>query len=96
MKPVSPAVAALALGLSGAVTFTLCVLWDLAVPSLSMVRGWELILPGFRAISLGSYVLGLVETFLYGAYAGALFASLYDVLSRRLGGAAGDKEMKHA
>ncbi|MFQ5945577.1 MAG: hypothetical protein ACE5NC_04925 [Anaerolineae bacterium] len=85
MKPLNLGVISLSLGLFGAITFTLCILWDLALPSLSMVRLWELLLPGFQGISLASYALGLVESFLYGVYAAVVFVPLYNWLARQLG-----------
>jgi len=42
-------------------------------------------LPAFRWISWGSFVLGLVETFVFGAYAGWLLASLHNLFERRWG-----------
>jgi len=84
MRPLSLVVVSTALGLFGAITFTLCILWDLALPSFSMLRVWELALPGFRGISPGSYALGLVESFLYGVYAGVVFVPLYNWLARSL------------
>lgn len=84
MKPLNLTVIGLALGLFGAITFTLCILWDLALPGLSMTRLWEVLLPGFRGLSPGSYVLGLVESFLYGVYAAVVFVPLYNLLARRL------------
>ena len=66
-----------------AVTFTICVLGGVLAPSLPIPhRTLELVLPGFRWISVWSFALGLVETFLYGVYAGWLFASLHNVFVR--------------
>jgi len=84
MRGLNLAIVALALGLLGAITFTLCMLWDLALPAYAMTRVWELVLPGFRGISLASFALGLVESFLYGVYAGVVFGPIYNWLSRRL------------
>ena len=78
-------IVALALGLASAITFTVCVLWDLVLPTYAMTRIWQLLLPGFRDITPGSYLLGLVETFLYGVYAALVFVPLYNWLSGRVG-----------
>ena len=78
-----------ALGLFGAVSFVLCVLYGLVVPkTFHMVQFLEITLPGFRWLSAGSFVLGLVESFLYGAYAGLVFAPIYNFVARRCGEAA--------
>ena len=67
-----------------AITFTICVLGGVIAPSLPIPhRTLELLLPGFSWISLGSFVLGLVETFLFGVYAAWLFVSLHNFFARR-------------
>lgn len=66
------------------VTFTICVLGGVLAPGLPIPhRTLELLLPGFRWISLGSFALGLVETFAFGVYAGWLFSTLHNVVARR-------------
>ena len=72
------------LGLFGAVTFVVCVLYGFVVPkTLHMVQFLEITLPRFRWLSTGSFVLGLVESFLYGAYAGLVFVPIYNVVAGR-------------
>ncbi len=74
----------LALGLFGAVIFTSCVVYGLLVPPvLHAAPLLEAVLPGFKWLSFGSFVLGLVETFLYGAYAGLVFVPIYNFALRR-------------
>ena len=74
---------ALSLGLFLAITFTLCVIWGLIFPGTGLMqRAMEAALPWFTWLSWGSYLLGLVETFLYGIYAAAVFVPLYNGLSR--------------
>jgi len=96
MKPLNLTVIGLTLGLFSAITFTLCILWDLVLPAYSMMRVWELVLPGFRGITLASVVLGLGESFLYGVYAALVFVPLYNWLSRRIGAQAATGGMRHA
>jgi hypothetical protein len=58
-----------------AISFVLCVGYGLvALPVLH--AGWllEALLPGFKWLSVGSFVLGLIESALYGAWAGALYS----------------------
>ncbi len=74
---------ALALGLFLAITFTLCVLWGLVFPGFTaMQRALEVGFPWFTWLSWGSYFLGLVESFLYGVYAAAVFVPLYNGFTR--------------
>jgi len=73
-----------ALGLFGAVTFVVCVVYGLLVPrALHMVQLLEIALPGFKWLSPGSFVLGFVESFLYGAYAGLVFVPIYNFVIQR-------------
>jgi len=85
MHPLNWKVMTWALGLFGAVTFVVCVLYGLLVPkAFHIVQLLEIALPGFRWLSVGSFVLGLVESFLYGAYAGLAFVPIYNFVLRRL------------
>jgi len=43
----------------------------------------EAVLPAFKWLSFGGFILGLVESFLYGAYIGIVFVPIYNFLSRR-------------
>ena len=83
MKPLNFKVVASALALFGVVTFPLCILWDLAVPSLTMVAIWKVFLPGFQGITWGSYFLGLAEIILYGLYTALIFVPSYNYFQRR-------------
>jgi hypothetical protein len=72
------------LGLFTAVTFVVCVVYGLVVPkAFHTVQLLEITLPGFKWLSVGSFVLGLVESFLYGAYAGLVFTPIYNFFVRR-------------
>lgn len=52
-----------------AITFVLCVGFDLLFPNHAMYQAWEKLLPGFTWISWGSFLIGLVESYGYGWYA---------------------------
>jgi hypothetical protein len=41
-----------------------------------------MVLPGFGWLSVGSFLLGLGESFLYGAYTGLIFVPIYNFLRR--------------
>jgi hypothetical protein len=83
MRPLNFKVVASALSLFGVVTFTLCLRWDLAFPSLSMVTIWKVLLPGFQGITWGSYLLGLAEIILYALYTALIFVPSYNYFQRR-------------
>lgn len=83
IKPVS-----WALGLFGAFSFLVCVLYGLTVPqSLHMHAFLEQVLPAFTWLTWWGFLLGLLESFLYGAYAGIVCVPIYNWLARRYGDA---------
>ena len=78
-------VVAWSLGSFGAITFIVCVLYGLIVPeSLHMKSVLEQTLPAFKWLTGWGFLLGLIESFLYGAYAGLVFVPLYNWFSARL------------
>lgn len=75
-----------ALSLWTAITFVVCVVYVLVTPqSLGMQQFLEMILPAFKWLTWWGFLLGLVESFLYGAYAGLVFCPIYNMLHRRWG-----------
>jgi hypothetical protein len=84
MHPLSMKVMGLSAALFDAVTYVLCVLYGLIAPKgLHATQLLEWMLPGFKWLSLGSFLLGVVETFLYGAYLGLSFTLIYNVVLKR-------------
>ncbi len=76
------------LGIFSAISFVLCVIYGLVVPSsLHAPQVLEAVLPAFKWLTFGGFVLGLIESFLYGAYAGLVFVPIYNALYRRWGAA---------
>jgi hypothetical protein len=74
------------LSLFGAVTFLVCVAYGLIAPeALHMGRALEAVLPGFRWLTLVGFVVGLLESFLYGVYAGLVFGWIHHTLYKRWG-----------
>jgi hypothetical protein len=67
-----------------AISYVLCIAFGVLAPA-SVHAAWllEAMLPGFKWLSVGSFVLGLVEASLYGAWAGLLYSTLYNYFSRR-------------
>lgn len=75
-----------ALAMFSAVTFIVCVIYGLLTPqSLHMHTFLEQVLPAFEWLTWWGFLLGLVESFLYGAYAGLVFCPIYNSLYRRFG-----------
>ena len=84
MHPLSVRVMTWSLGVFGAVTFVLCVAYGLVVPeTLHMKRLLEIALPGFRWLTAADFLIGLVESFLYGVYGGLVFTPIYNFFVRR-------------
>lgn len=75
----------LSLGLFLAVTFALCVGFDLLFPGQAMYQSWFRLLPGFTWLSWQSFFLGLAESFAYGWYVALVFAPLYNFFAARSG-----------
>lgn len=72
------------LALFGAATFVVCVLYGLVVPeSLHMTSFLEAVLPGFKWLTFTGFLIGLVESFLYGVYVGIVFVPIHNWLARR-------------
>ncbi len=73
-----------ALGAWAAVSFLLCVLWGLVTPeSLHMHQFLEMVLPAFKWLTWWGFLLGLVESFLWGFYAGVVYVPLHNYFMRR-------------
>lgn len=66
-----------------AITFVLCVAFDLLFPAHAMFQAWQKLLPGFHWLSLGSFFLGLIESYAYGWYIALIWAPLYNVFALR-------------
>jgi uncharacterized protein DUF5676 len=74
---------ALSLGVFAAVSFGVCVLWGLLLPESLHMHGFlELVLPAFKWLSVGSFLLGLVESFLFGVYAGVVYVPIRNYFTK--------------
>lgn len=74
-----------ALGIWSALAFVVCVLYGAITPqSLHMAPLLEQLLPAFKWLTWPGFLLGLAESFLYGAYAGVTFCAIYNQLVRRM------------
>jgi len=66
-----------------AITFVICVGFDLLFPEHAMYEAWQKLLPGFEWLSWKSFFLGLIETYGYGWYFALIWVPLYNVISAR-------------
>ena len=71
------------LGIFFAITYTICVVFDLVLPGQSMSSLWNPLLPWVDGISPASYALGVAETLLYGWFVALIFAPLFNFFAER-------------
>lgn len=66
------------------ISFVLCVIYGWIAPeSLHMHQFLEIVLPGFKWLGIGSFFLGLIESFLWGAYIGLVYVPVYNFFYRK-------------
>ncbi len=75
----------MSLGVFLVVTYVLCVLFDLWLPTQAMHPVWTLLLPGFSWLTWPSFFLGLIEVFAYGWYVALVFGPLYNFFAAKFG-----------
>jgi hypothetical protein len=52
-----------------------------------MMAGFlEAVLPAFKWLTLGGFILGLIESFLYGVYIGVVFVPIYNFFNKYICG----------
>ncbi|WP_297528724.1 DUF5676 family membrane protein [Thiohalobacter sp.] len=66
-----------------AITFVLCVAWDLAFPDMAMYQSWRALLPGFQWLSWKSFVMGLIEAYAYGWYFALIWVPIHNRVAAR-------------
>jgi hypothetical protein len=76
-----------ALGIFFVISYILCVLYGLVVPERlhGMKAFLEAALPAFKWLTFSGFLLGLVESFLYGVYIGIVFVPIYNFFNKRWG-----------
>ncbi len=72
-----------ATSLTIAISFALCVGFDLLLPEHAMYETWQKLLPGFVWISWGSFFLGLIEAYGYGWYFALIWVPIYNFVLLR-------------
>ena len=84
MKPgLSLAAVGHATSLFLAITFAVCVAFDLLFPAHAMYQAWQKLLPGFEWITWKSFFIGLVESYGYGWYFTLIWVPLYNFVAAR-------------
>jgi hypothetical protein len=74
----------LSLGLFLAITYVLCVGFDLLFPGQAMHLNWLPLLPGFTWLTWPSFLLGLVESLAYGWYVALIFGPLFNFFAGKI------------
>lgn len=74
-------------GIFMSISYLLCVIYGLIVPERlhGMKDFLEAVLPAFKWLTLGGFILGLIESFIYGAYIGIVFVPVYNSINKRWG-----------
>lgn len=74
------------LGIWAAISFVVCVIWGLVTPeSVHMHAFLEQILPAFKWLTWWAFGLGLIESFLFGFYAGIVYVPIHNFFTKRWG-----------
>ena len=66
-----------------AVTFALCVAFDLLFPNHAMFKVWQDLLPGFQGLNWKSFAIGLAESYIFGWYIALIWVPIYNVAALR-------------
>lgn len=66
-------------------TYIICVIYGLLFHEYAMHKAWESLLPGFYWLTWSTFIIGLVETILYGVYVALLIVPLYNYFNSRFG-----------
>ena len=68
-----------------AFSFVFCVVYGMLTPSTEHMDTFlKQVLPGFEWNSWRGFIVGLIQSFLYGAYAGLVFVPIHNFLHRKL------------
>ena len=77
-----------------AITFSLCVAFDLLFPQMAMYQVWLKLLPGFEWLTWPSFFLGLAESYGYGWYFTLIWVPIYNFVASRQARAAGKEHAR--
>ncbi len=73
-----------------ALSFILCVAFDLLFPNYAMYQSWQALVPGFVWLSWKSFLVGLLETWAYGWYFALIWVPIYNFVALK-----GEKRPDH-
>ncbi|MBX4903474.1 hypothetical protein HJA83_19375 [Rhizobium bangladeshense] len=68
-----------------AISFLLCMLLGFVAPEWGLHKPWLQFYVGVTGFDPASVLLGTVQSVVFGGYAGALIAAIFNFISRRLG-----------
>lgn len=60
------------------ISYILCILFDLVFEQWAMYQFWEIVLPGFKWLSWGTFFIGLIDVIAYAWYTALVFVPLYN------------------
>ncbi len=66
-----------------AISFVLCVTFDLLLPDHGMYQTWQKLLPGFEWLSWKSFFWGVIEAYDYGWYFALIWVPIYNLVVLR-------------
>jgi len=72
-----------ALSLFLAITYVICISFDLVLPQYAMYQTWSGLLPGFVWLTPAGFAIGLMESLLYGWYAALIFGGIFNACANR-------------
>ncbi len=78
-----------------AISFAVCVAFDLLFPDYAMYTSWQVLLPGFEWLSLNSFILGLLETYLFGWYLALIWVPIYNLVTNKSKHECGHHDSNH-
>jgi hypothetical protein len=73
----------MSIGLLFAISYVLCIALGLIWWDGGLHQPWLQFLPGFTWLSPGTFLLGLVESFVYGWYVALVFVPLFNFFNAR-------------
>jgi len=74
----------MAMSLFFLISYVICVIGYLVLPEWLMIphSTLQLLLPGFKLLTVGSFILGAIEAYVVGWYIALLFGALYNYCRR--------------
>ena len=64
-----------------AISFILCVVFDLLFPDYAMYQSWQALVPGFVWLSWKSFIIGLIQAWAYGWYFALIWVPIYNFVA---------------